>query len=465
MSSQPSANRFLGITVLGDFILSEGIDHVVDNLKRIGATAVATNPTVTAPAEEGEGSFQPPLDAGSSPRVFDRPLFGKRALWVRSGASFVPRSEYYADVPYEPRKVNELTEQHGPVIGEFIRAAKDAGLKVYLQVGAVQPTGLRDEDRPRLPSGEVPPRRMADTGSLASEAVRSYNRAYVRDLLQEYPDIDGFRPDWPESPCYTFGEVFQDFSPHVERWAAERGFDFPTIRSGIAELYDRLNGRLTDADLRQLPDAQPLEFLRRTLPAVGDWLNLKAALSADCLRHWREIITEAGGSAKELSANAFMPRYTDLTGFDFSNAADICDAVSPKLYTMHWSQMVTFWGEWLLERNPELDEQLLTSVLLRLMDIDDEPAGKSLADFGYPAPDEPHPVSDAPQRRKIDEVVEAVNSRTAVTPLVHGYGPPDDFRRRLRIVAESAATGVWLNRYGYLGDDKLDAIAELLRQG
>jgi hypothetical protein len=60
--------RFLGITVLADFILNEGINGVLDNLTlRAGATAVAINPTVTVPSLEGVGSFQPPSDAGSSP--------------------------------------------------------------------------------------------------------------------------------------------------------------------------------------------------------------------------------------------------------------------------------------------------------------------------------------------------------------------------------------------------------------
>ena len=69
---------FLGITVLGDYILSEGIDSVLQNITRCGATAVACNPTVTSPAPDGTGSFQPPDDAGSSPRLFDRKLWGRR---------------------------------------------------------------------------------------------------------------------------------------------------------------------------------------------------------------------------------------------------------------------------------------------------------------------------------------------------------------------------------------------------
>ncbi len=45
------AKRFFGITVLGDLVLSEGIDRVLDNLTEVaGATAVATNPTVTTEA-------------------------------------------------------------------------------------------------------------------------------------------------------------------------------------------------------------------------------------------------------------------------------------------------------------------------------------------------------------------------------------------------------------------------------
>jgi len=280
----------------------------------------------------------------------------------------------------------------------------------------------------------------------------------VRDLFAAYPHVDGIRPDWPEYPCYTFGEVFQDFGPHVEGWAIDHGVKFADVKHALQQFYSDLDGGLTNAALQQVPRYDPLSTLRKRFPLVDRWLTLKAALSVDCLRHWRQIVTEFGGAGKELSANAFMPRFSDLTGFDFAGAAEICDAVSPKLYTMHWSQMMTFWGEELLRRNAGLDESLLTAALARLMDIDDEPDGKTLADFGYPAPDQPHPIADAPQRRKIEQVLAAVAGKAAVTPLVHGYGPVHDFRRRLRLVTQSAADGVWINRYGYLSDEKLEAI-------
>ena len=247
-------SRYVGITVLGDFILSEGVEPVLDNVTAAGATAVALNPTVTAESAEGEGSFQPPDDAGSSPRLFARPLFGKRSVWVQSEISYRPEPGLYAESAYTPRTPGELTETHGALIGEFISAARQRGLDVFLQLPAARPSGLRDEDRPRTPDGEIPEGRMADTASLASPAVRDWNRCYTADVLREYPEVSGFRIDWPEYPCYTWGEVFQDFGTHVENWAADHGVDFGRIRSDVGDLKEWLETSLTDGDLAELAD-------------------------------------------------------------------------------------------------------------------------------------------------------------------------------------------------------------------
>jgi hypothetical protein len=153
-------SRYVGITVLCDYVISEGVDAVLANLLKLGASAVAVNPTVTTEAAEGEAgaSWQPPSDGGTSPRLFDRPLFGKRSLWVRSGSSYNPRAELYEGCAYQPKAPNDLTAKHGHVISEFIQRALDAGLEVYLQVGGCGGLGfpgLRDEDRPHMPDGTV----------------------------------------------------------------------------------------------------------------------------------------------------------------------------------------------------------------------------------------------------------------------------------------------------------------------
>ena len=466
-----SAKRFLGITVMSPYLQSEGVDAVLANVvDRAGVTAVACNTSVTAPSAEGEGSYQPPDDAGASVRLFDRPLWGRNALWLRSGPGHRADLRFFESSPYKPRTPNDLTDTEGPVIGRFIRDAKDAGLEVYIQTGATDPPGLRADDLPRLPDGTIPDGRMANTGSLASPAIRQYIRAWVQDIFSTYPDVDGIRPDWPEYPCYTLGEAFQDFGSHVATWSMQNGFDFRGIQDQVADLWSYLHGRLTNGDLAGFagPDRGKYAILRlyNRFPGIAEWFRLKAALSADLLREWSLAIESAAGPQKELAANAFMPPFSYVTGMDFAAVSRHCHSVAPKLYTMHWSLMVKFWGDELMAHNPGLDENLLTRALVNLFDIidDESDAGNmSLDRYGYPAPDQPHPIPDGPQKRKINQVLAAVGGDAKVYALVHGYGPLEDFRRRLQLVADSPADGVWINRYGYLSDAKLNAVREIWR--
>ncbi len=459
--------RLFGITVLADFVLNEGIEGILDNITgRAGANAIAVNPIVTAEAEEGQGSWQPPADAGSSPRLFDRPLWGKRELWVRSGPSYHPNEGLYAGSTYKPKKPNDLTDEYGHLVGDFIDAALARDIKVYLQIPSITPSGMRNEDRPRLPNGAIPDR-MADTGSLASPANRAYVSAFVHDLLETYPNVTGFRPDWPEYPCYFLQEAFQDFGDHVWEWAGKNGFDFDAIHNSVGQFYDYLHGSLTNADLEEFAEADrgrwaQIRLLRR-FPEVFEWLKLKQALSLDLLTFWRQTITDASGPEKELSANAFMPPLTLWTGLDLAGAAGICDAVSPKLYTMHWSAMVEFWGRVLLDHNKGLDEGLVVRSLVNLFDLDDSATATRLEDYGYPLPDEPHPIPNRPQERRIQQAIAEVRGQADTTFLMHGYGPMDDFARRFRLVAESEADGVWINRYGYLSDEKLSTVGDIWR--
>ena len=292
-----------------------------------------------------------------------------------------------------------------------------------------------------------------------SEAIRDYIAAYVRDLLEQYPRITGFRPDWPEYPCYKLDEAFQDFNPQVARWASKNEFDYEVIHRDVRAAYDYLHGRLENRDLLDFGGpgrgAATLTALFRSFPGIAEWLRLKTALSNDLLRHWRSVITDHGGPEKELSANAFMVPLTLWTGFDFRGASKICDAVSPKLYTMHWSVMVEFWGRTLLEHNPGLDERMLVRALAHLFDLGDEITATRIDQYGYPGPDEPHPIPDQAQRRRIDQVCAEVNGRAQVTPLMHRLRSHHDFVRRFRVVSESSADGCG-STLRYLSDEKLD---------
>jgi hypothetical protein len=466
--------RFLGITVMPEYIQTEGIDKVLDNLAALGATAVATSPYVMEPADEKTGSREPPDDAGAGKvRLLERPLWGKRELFVRTAPSFVPAAKLYQDLRYQAAPATELTRKQGLLVRDFLRAAQAKHLKTYLQVQAAIPPGYRvqfggplEADRPRLPDGKAPLRRLANNGSLASPEIRNYTHALIRDLLRVYPDIDGLRVDWPEYPPYFLDDVFLDFGEAAQAAAKRLGFDFERMQRQVSELYKLLHGGLADAHLACFlePDGGRFRLLRGLAdhPGLAEWLRFKAELVDELLAGFRKVLTEAGGKDKELMPNAFPPPFSLASGFDFARAARHCTAVSVKLYSMHWAMILRFYGDTIRQANPKLSEKLLVRALVRLLDIADDDGLPKLDDYGYPEPTVPHPVGEKAQMRKIAQA-QADAGTMRIYALAHGYGPAEDFRKRLTVAWQASKHGLWINRYGYLSDAKMTIIGDVCR--
>jgi len=471
------AKKFLGITVMPEYIQTEAVDGVLDNLvTKAGATAVATSPYVMAPADEKTGRREPPIDAGAGAvRLLDRPLWGKRELYVRTAPSFVPEPKLYQGLPYQPPPPGELTRKEGDIIRDFIRAAQARHLRVYFQVQAAIPPGYRvqfggpgEADAPRLPDGRIPPRRLANNASLASPAIRGSTEALLRDLCRAYPDIDGIRVDWPEYPPYMLDDVFLDFGEHARRAAVRMGLDFDRMRRQAGQLYQLLHGGLKDSHLEAWshPDGGRYRLLRQLSdrPGLADWLRFKALLVDELLAGFRKVLSEVAGPRVELMPNAFPPPFTLASGVDFARAARHSAGISVKLYTMHWPMMIRFYGDTLRAANPGISDSLLVRALVRWFDIADGDGLPRLSDYAYPEPNAPHPVGARAQARKIVEAQREAGE-VPVYALVHGYGPLDDFRRRLEAAWEASLHGVWINRYGYLTDDKLRVIGEVCASG
>lgn len=465
--------KLLGITVLPEYIQSEGVEGLLDNMTRIGVNAVATSPYLMEEADPSTGQREPPADAGAGAvRLLDRPLFGKREVWVKTAPSFKPDKSLYHGLRYQPSEPTALTDSQGHILHDFIKAAQARHIKVYFQVQAAIPPGYRvqfggpvDEDRALLPDGRIPPKRLAKNGSLASPEILGYEHALIRDLVKNYPDLDGLRFDWPEYAPYFLDSIFLDFSLHAHKAADRMGFDFERMRRDVGDLYKKLHGALTDDDLRawvEDDDQGRYHLLRLTSdsPGVGDWLRFKARLVEEMLSGFRQTMDAAGGERMEMLPNAFPPPWTIASGMDFRRVGRLSTAISCKLYTMHWPMMLRFYGDQIREANPGLDDRLLTKFLVRWLDLADDGGFDSLNEYAYPGPDTPHPVGEQAQKRKIRQA-QADAGDTPVYVLAHGYGPTEDFRKRLEIARDVGEHGYWVNRYAYLHDEKLEVIRQV----
>ncbi|MCY4187560.1 MAG: hypothetical protein OXD30_03660 [Bryobacterales bacterium] len=465
--------KLLGVTVLPEYIQSEGIDGLLDNLTRIGANAVATSPYLMEEADRETGQREPPADADAGTvRLLDRPLFGKHEVWVKTAPSFEPNLSLYGGLRYRPSSPTDLTRRQGHLLRDFITEAKKRGMRVYFQVQAAIPPGYRvqfggplDADRALLPDGTIPPRRLAKNGSLASPHILAYEHALIRDIVQQYPALDGLRVDWPEYPPYFLDTVFLDFSYHAEIAAERMGFPFERMRRDVGRLYAKLHGGLSNSDLEpwaEDADGGRYHLLRllSDYPGVAAWLRFKASLVENMIAGFRTTMSEAGGQSMELLPNAFPPPWTIASGMDFRRVAKHSAAISCKLYTMHWPMILRFYGDQILAANPGLSTSLLARALVRWLDIADDDGLATVQDYAYPPPDIRHPVGSLAQARKIAQAQRDAGD-TPVYVLAHAYGPIDDFRKRLTVARDAGRHGYWVNRYCYLSDQKLAVIREV----
>jgi hypothetical protein len=465
--------RYLNLTVMPEYPQTAGVGPVLDNLQeRARATALTTSTYVMAPAEGPGASREPPGDTeAGSVRLLDRPLWGRRALMVRTAPSFEADRALYEGLRYQPPRPDGLTARDGPVVDAFLAAAKDRGLKTYLQIQAAIPPGYRvqfggpePDDRPLLPDGTPGGGRVDNNGSLASPHVKAYGCALIRDLCRAYPNVDGLRIDWPEVPPYSFDSLFFDFGPHAAAAAERLGFDFARMRGDAGRLYGFLAGGLTDGHLTLALDSGegPLTWLER-YPGVHDLARFRACLVAELIGAYRDALRAAAGPGTELFIQGFPPPWQQVTGFDVPRLAGSCQVIGVKLYTMHWPMIVRAYAEVLLAANPGLSAALLLRLLFAWLDLVDDGAPERLEAVAYPGPEEPHLAGPGAQARKVEAVRQAARG-TPVVAMAHGYGPLEDVRARLAVAWRASGGKMAVNRYGYLSDDKLAALGAVTRE-
>jgi hypothetical protein len=452
--------RDIGIVVFPEYFQTEGIDRVLDNIQRRAApTAIATSPYVMRPSDPTSGSREPPIDGGlGTVRLLDRELWGKRELFVQTSVSYEPEKRFYQGLRYQPPEPDAHTRADGATIATALEKARARGLQVNLQIQAAIPPGYRvqfggpeGDDEPKLFDGSRVTDRLDKNGSLASPHILAYTAALLRDLAAAYPAVDGFHIDWPEYPPYTLDSAFLDFSDHAQAAAASLGFDFDAMRRDTQAFHEWLTKRMTLTELAALGHgAIPVGY-----PGVADMMRFKARISVDFVRALRKAVP-----GKRILLRSFPPPWTSLSGFDFAAMAPHADAIAAKLFTMHWPMMVGSWTKRLLRDNPALGTFAQVAIeVARLFDICDSPEQFGPAIAEYPGADANHPVDRAAQLRKIA----AARARAGDTPvyaMAHGFGPVQDFDKRLRAAFDAAAGRVWINRYGYLSDEKLDLIGK-----
>jgi hypothetical protein len=176
----------------------------------------------------------------------------------------------------------------------------------------------------------------------------------------------------------------------------------------------------------------------------------------------RAVLDAAGCEAVPLEVNGFAPPWCAITGMDYGALGRVASATRCKLFTFHWPLITRWWSETLLAWNPGLDEGAVLGAVAAALDLPAPGGARTLRldDFHMPAPAESHPITPAALTRKLNQAVALAGNGASCQAYVHSYRPVGEFAETLAAASASDARGRWVQRYGYLSDEKLAVLRE-----
>ncbi|MEY3460458.1 MAG: hypothetical protein RLZZ03_111 [Pseudomonadota bacterium] len=481
MNQHKPANLSLGVTVMPEWFQCEGIDAVLDRLQALGANALVTSPYLLEIVADGQGAREPPPDGDAGiVRPLDRALWGRRETWVRTAPSLVHDLSRYKGLRYQPGPPGALTLAQPDLMDRVINAARGRGMSVFLQVMAASPPGYRvqfsgaqTEDQCLGPDGQLHPQRVDRNASLASPHVQAYGAALLAELADRYPGVNGLRIDWPEYPPYDLRSVLFDFSLHARAALRAQGVE-PLAYSELVMQYLRRWREVAQsaaplgvqAVREQLRKAGWDDFFGERGDGQALWASKRASVGT-MLRTYRAALDQLPGPRRSLQPQVFPHPWSNWSGFAWDALGETADAVGVKLYTMHWPMMARYWARDLIGPTPDPELDAVTGAMADFLGLCDTTPPNGAA-MHYPGPETAHPVGAKRQQEKLAQA-QTQAGKVSVVAFTHSYGPLEDVVARVDLALQSSlqpggSGQVWINRYGYLSDAKLAALAPLVQQ-
>jgi hypothetical protein len=461
--------KFLGIFVNPIYVQNEGIQQVFDNLEAVGAKAICLVPRVARPAEKGKGRRYPDLHMDGYERLVARPVWGKREIYLEGILAYEPNLSLYESNPYRPPgwpAPSDVGEDRA-VPNAMLAEAKKRGMRTHMFVHPFIVPDIRPKDQPMYIDGSVPqPPQIVLNACLNSPSAEAYGLALIRDTVQHYPQVDGLFTDWAEYGAYRLEDHFTCFCPHCEEKARDQGLDWDMVKRDVMALWNWMHS-LTPRELERSRRIlrNPSEFLELLThyPGCLYFLQFKAKTVVSFYRKVRQLLDKLGLERISLSARGWPPPWNRSSGMDYRALSEVCAAVTPKLFTFDYSALPRWYGQTLLDWNPDLAESEILDTLVEWMNLPDEFERRSFANYHIPAPTEPHPAKVEAYRIRLDEVADQVCGRALCYPFAHAYLPEPQWKRMIAMIRDSRVDGMWVQMYGYLSDQKLQILSELWR--
>lgn len=467
-----------GIIITTAELATEGAERVLDAIAATGATSIATTTSIVVPADTDTGLHEPPIDVAGDRRRLDRPIWGRDRTWVHRYTAHPPDPDLWRDLPWPLPPVAPEAVRHD-YAREAIEAARVRDLRTHLNFAPYalpggdahregMPTNdeLRVRYRPARFIGGMHPEGISWVGCFNNPTVRRYGRVRLIELLRHYGDVDGISFEWIEYPVYFLEKLFTCFCDHCRSQAIAIGYDWDEITSAVRLLWDSLHALTEEQALAIIESGDWGELVVDPEAVRGGfvaWLDFKADSVALALDDLRETMAEHGAGHLSVSTAEPAAPWGRMTGAGYARPERV-DSQRIKLYSAQWLMMAGWWAETLLtwNRGSALTPELAARAVMSLFGLQfvDAPPVIDPSMLTMPDPGEPHNLTPESYTHRLENAIAMSDHQAPIQPLLHAYRPPEELALLLEILRPFAGDGLWVHRYGYLSDEKLDILRQ-----
>ncbi|MEM3406309.1 MAG: hypothetical protein QXJ06_04925 [Candidatus Aenigmatarchaeota archaeon] len=434
----------------------EGIDYMIDNLVKRGFNGIVIGPFSAIENPEGKRQYGP-----FNSEIYRESLkqkMGSNIIKADFYHPFCPTEKYYQDTIVRAPYVSGCENSGKKYFKQVMKVAKDKGLKVYYLWMSATPI---NEFAP------INVQTITDVFGnkkgficINTPGFSEYMAGYLKDILDNYSEINGIILDLLQFPSYTADLLFTCFCEACHNKAEEHGYAFNDFKRSALKIFSQIKN-LDKEKIMQISDdgLGPIDTMAEIFSDENfvNWWNFKFSSINEFAQCIRNIVNDINPSL-ELNIDCVSPSFTPLFGVSLKSLRKYADVVNPKFYPSEdlfgWRGNLISYANFIREnREKEIEEHIVIKFLAELLNLKEVSKFKTLNELREAS------FSVEIFKNEVNKAVNLFGDKKRIKPWVRlDYALTSEIKNMIKALSSANLGGAIFRYYAAATEKKFDII-------
>ncbi|MEM3063135.1 MAG: hypothetical protein QW303_06310 [Nitrososphaerota archaeon] len=287
-----------------------------------------------------------------------------------------------------------------------------------------------------------------------------YMAGYLKDILNNYSEIDGIILDLLQFPSYTADLLFTCFCEACHNKAEKHGYAFNDFKRAALKIFSQIKS-LDKEKIVQISDdgLGPIDTMAEIFSNEDfvNWWNFKFSSINEFAQCIRNIVNDINPSL-ELNIDCVSPSFTPLFGVSLKSLRKYADVINPKFYPSEdlfgWRGNLISYANFIREnREKEIEEHIVIKFLAELLNLKEVSKFKTLTEL--------REVSFSVElfKNEVNKAVNLFGDKKRIKPWVRlDYALTSEIENMIKALSSANLGGAIFRYYAAATEEKLNMI-------